>query len=83
MGPRRKHGKQSVKHGAKGKWVFSEGSGRSCSITFPGTDAPILHCNSHYPVLSPSLVPQSLNVRENIRIQLKIPSALLETENCL
>lgn len=89
MGLRRKHGKQSVKHGAKGRWVFSEGSVRGCSITFAGSDAPILHCGSHYPALSPLLVPQSaqalllLNGRENTRIQLKIPSALLETKNWL
>lgn len=89
MGLKRKHRKHSVKRGAKGKWVFSEGSAGGCSITFPGSNAPILHCNSHYPVLSPSSVPQSaqalllLNARENIRIQLKIPSALLETKNWL
>lgn len=67
-------------------WSKREGSFlwrlRGCSITFPGANAPILH--SHYPVLSPSSVQQSvqalllLNVRENTRSQLKVPSALLE-----
>lgn len=59
-----------------GKWVFFKDSVRSCSVTFPGTNAPLLYHKSHYPVMSPSIVLQSvqallLHVREDTRIQLK------------